>query len=184
MKKFKKIISIGLAAMMVLSVMSVGVSAAEFIDADGIAHETTPVCEMENFADMIDIAGVELLPVISENAITPLGYPVPTRTAYFWANTEWRSFVIPSSEPNFKVWVNNLSADLGAPSTYTVEIFNANGLALPSFTVDAGGDATAQSRVYNGYGAGTYYVCITNADGHESVKGEITIRSSYSAINN
>lgn len=168
MKKFKKVIAMCLTAVMALSVMSIGAFAAEEPTLDTAAIEI-----------------MEQIPVISENGIMPLGYPVPTRTSFFWENTEMRAFTIPASEPNFKVWVNNLSDELGSPSTYTVEVFQAStGLRLPSFTVAPSGDATATSKVYNGYGAGNYVICITNADGYPSVKGEITIRSSYSPIAN
>ena len=168
MKKFKKVIAMCLTAVMALSVMSVGAFAAEEPTLDTAAIEI-----------------MEQIPVISENGIMPLGYPVPTRSPFYGPNSGYGTFVIPAGEPNFKVWVNNLSEDLGSPSTYTIDIIQAStGLSLPSFTVAAGGDTTATSRVYNGYGPGEYIICITNADGFQSVKGEITVRSSYNPIAN
>lgn len=157
MKKFKKIISMCCAAIMALSMMSIGVFAEE------------------------DVTVIEPYS-IGETGVIPASY-VYYNTELSGVGSKTYSFTINSTEPYFKVWVGNESAATDNPVEYkivvkkgstTIDTFYAG----PGYMYNGNFFNFSNSQVYNDqelYGPGSYKVIVSNTEGEE-LKGNISVR--------
>lgn len=166
MKKFKKIITMGLAAIMAISAMSMSVFAADNISTNDNAVEIETV----SFGD---------------SGIMPLSY-VYNGTKLTGNGSFNGSFTINASEPNFKVWVINNSYKAGIAEDYTVRIMKGT-QEIDSFTVGSGYEWNGNmydngyGLPYNGYGTGSYKVIVSNRTGNP-LKGTVTVRREAYAL--
>ena len=161
MKKFKKIIAMCCAAIMALSMMSIGVFAEE------------------------DVTVIEPYS-IGETGIMPASY-VYNNTALSGTGSKTYSFTINSTEPYFKVWVGNKSAATNNPVEYKVVVQKRNGASYstidtfyagPGYMYNGNFFDFSNSQVYNdqeAYGAGSYRVIVSNTEG-ETLTGNISVR--------
>lgn len=161
MKKFKKIIAMGLAAMMALSVMCIGVFAEE------------------------DITVIEPYS-IGDSGVMPASY-VYQNTELSGVGSKTYSFTINSTEPYFKVWVGNESAATDNPVQYKVVVQKKSGssyatidtfYAGPGYMYNGNFFEFSNSQVFNDqelYGPGSYRVIVSNTEGEE-LTGNISVR--------
>lgn len=161
MKKFKKIIAMGCAAIMAISAMSVCAFAEE------------------------DVTTIEPF-TIGTSEVMPASY-VYNNTSLSEIGSKTYSFTINSTEPYFKVWVGNKSAATNNPVEYKIVVQNQNGssystidtfYAGPGYMYNGNFFDFSNSQVYNdqnAYGAGSYRVIVSNTEG-ETLTGNISVR--------
>ena len=152
MKKFKKVIAMCLTVVMALSVMSIGA----FAESDRFQVEPG------------QYTGIT---TIEPQSFGLARYYHAYRQEFYERNAT--TFEFTTSNPNFKIWVENHSTDVGPGVTYNIRVTKVGYNSLPVFTVAAN---SSNAKAFNGFGAGTYQVQIENSGGYD-IKGLITVRS-------
>lgn len=160
MKKFKKIIAMGLAAMMAISVMSIGAFASGITTNDNIS----PITDGDSVIEPLATYPWQNEPLSGKGSFT-------------------RTFTVYEDEPNFKIWLINNSYQTGTIENYTVTL-KKNGVTIDSFQISGGyewsgnGYENDGGKAYNAdvsaYGVGNYTVTVSNNG--NTLKGYLTVR--------